>query len=228
MKHPRFLVASAALALILGGAVGCGPDDGAEDVVEDSAPVGAEVEEIDDPDRLEMEGDPMIASADLMTADGQLVGTVEFRQLTGGDVQVSANLQNVPGGSGAEHGFHVHETGECTPPTFESAGGHFAPMGHPHGAPTDAERHAGDLGNVTVAADGTARLDLTTDMLTVGDGPSSVVGKAVILHEGRDDLESQPTGDAGGRLACGLVALSGEQFVDQTLVGSDPPNAPAN
>lgn len=226
MKHPRFLVAGAALALVLGGAVGCGSDD--EDVVEDTAPVGAEVEEIDDPDRMEMEGDPMIASADLMTAGGELVGTVEFRQLESGDVQVTADLENVPGASGAEHGFHVHETGECTPPDFTSAGDHFAPMDHPHGAPTDAERHAGDLGNITVATGGTASLNLTTNMLTVGDGPSTVVGKAVILHEGRDDLESQPTGDAGGRLACGVVALSGEQYVDSTTVGSNPPGTPAN
>lgn len=227
MKHPRFLVASAALAVLLGGAIGCGPDD--EEVVEDTAPAGAEIEEIDDPDRLdEMEGDPMIASADLMTADGELVGTVRFRQLETGDVQVTADLSNVPVTTGAEHGFHVHETGECTPPDFTSAGGHFAPMGHPHGAPTDAERHAGDLGNITVATGGTATLNLTTDMLTVGDGPSTVVGKAVILHEGRDDLESQPTGDAGGRLACGVVALAGEQFIDETLVGSDPPPAQPN
>ncbi len=77
----------------------------------------------------------------------------------------------------------------------------------PHGGPIDMERHAGDLGNVEVAADGSAHLEMSSSMITVAAGPSSVVGRGVILHEKADDLVSQPTGAAGARLACGVVEL---------------------
>lgn len=145
--------------------------------------------------------EPLVATAALSGAEGTSHGMVTFTQ-NGDTTTVTADVAGAPPGL---HGFHVHETGECTPPDFTSAGGHFNPTGAIHGAPTDAEHHAGDLGNVQVAEDGSGRLDLTTNMLSVASGPNSVVGRAVILHEGADDFVTQPTGDAGARLACGVV-----------------------
>ena len=99
--------------------------------------------------------------------------------------------------------------GDCSSADFKSAGGHFNPTDMPHGAPSDAERHAGDLGNVEVAEDGTAHHEMTSSVLTVSAGAASVVGRGVILHEKADDLVSQPTGAAGGRIACGVIELVG-------------------
>jgi Cu-Zn family superoxide dismutase len=148
------------------------------------------------------------AVARLAGPEGSTVsGTVTFAEANG-TVTVSGHVEGAtPSG---EHGFHVHETGDCSAPDFSSAGGHFNPTGTPHAGPADAERHAGDLGNITIGEEGTGHLELTTDLLTVAEGPNSVVGKAVILHEKRDDLVSQPTGDAGGRVACGVVELEGD------------------
>lgn len=132
-------------------------------------------------------------------------GIVTFTELSDGSVLVRADLTNVPPGP---HGFHVHEVGDCSAPDASSAGGHFNPDSHPHGGPDDAQRHAGDLGNVRASPAGQASTEMTTNRLTVSAGPRSVVGKAVVLHADADDLQTQPTGDAGGRIACGVVTLS--------------------
>ena len=97
-------------------------------------------------------------------------------------------------------------TGDCSSADFKSAGGHFNPAGVPHGGPSDAERHSGDLGNIEIGEDGSGTLTLTSDLITLAAGqPTSIVGLAVILHEGTDDLASQPTGAAGGRIGCGII-----------------------
>jgi superoxide dismutase, Cu-Zn family len=130
-------------------------------------------------------------------------GKVTFTQ-EGDQLHVVADLAGVapPG----KHGFHIHETGQCDHDQhFTTAGGHFNPTGAPHGCPEAAAHHAGDLGNVIIQADGTGRLDITTSMLSLA-GSSSVIGKAVILHAAPDDCTSQPAGNAGARLACGVVA----------------------
>lgn len=146
---------------------------------------------------------PVTATATLQGRSGtEVAGTVTFTQ-TGGSVHVVAEVSGV--GAAGEHGLHVHETGDCSAEDFTSAGGHFNPTDGIHGGPAAEERHAGDLGNITIGEDGTGRLELTTDLLTVGAGANSVVGKAVILHEKADDLVSQPTGAAGGRIGCGVV-----------------------
>ncbi|HEV7499648.1 MAG TPA: superoxide dismutase family protein, partial [Vicinamibacteria bacterium] len=85
--------------------------------------------------------------------------------------------------------------------------GHFNPLGHPHGAPTDAMRHAGDLGNIQAAADGTATLEWTDSAMKLV-GPDGVVGHAVIVHANPDDLKTQPTGNAGARAACGVIGIA--------------------
>ena len=136
------------------------------------------------------------------TEGNDVRGQVTFTA-TGGGVRVVAEIEGLGAGT---HGFHVHEFGDCSAPDASSAGGHFNPQNAPHGAPDApaAERHAGDLGNIEADADGTARYDRTDAVLSLS-GPNSVIGKAVVVHAQRDDLTSQPTGDAGDRLACGVI-----------------------
>lgn len=149
---------------------------------------------------------PMMAIA-VLQPRGELTlnGTVSFTQV-GDTVTIAAHVEGVAPG---KHGFHLHELGDCSAEDFTSTGGHFNPTDAPHGGPADRVRHAGDFGNIEVGEDGTGHVELTSDMITVADGPNTVVGRAIILHEGEDDLESQPTGAAGGRIACGVVAPSG-------------------
>ena len=126
-------------------------------------------------------------------------GTVEFTQEDGG-VRVLANLTGLSEG---DHGFHIHEKGDCSAADGTSAGGHFNPEGTAHGAPDAAERHVGDLGNITADAAGKAvynRVDTRVEL----DGANSVIGLAVIVHALPDDF-SQPTGAAGARVGCGVI-----------------------
>jgi Cu-Zn family superoxide dismutase len=134
------------------------------------------------------------------TAGNQVAGSVSFTQV-GGHVRVHAEVSGLTVG---DHGFHVHEKGDCTDPAGKSAGGHFNPDGLDHGGPHDAIRHVGDLGNLTADASGKAVLD-TLDSLIKLDGPNSVLGRALIVHAEADDLSSQPTGAAGARVACGVI-----------------------
>ncbi|MFZ2491637.1 MAG: superoxide dismutase family protein [Thermoanaerobaculia bacterium] len=127
-------------------------------------------------------------------------GTVYFKQLPDGSVQVRAYISGVPAG---DHGFHVHEKGDCGD-NGNAAGGHFNPAGTAHGAMA-AGTHAGDFGNVTATPGGGAQPMFTTRSITVTPGPNSVIGKAVILHANPDDFKTQPTGNAGSRIACGVV-----------------------
>ncbi|HEX7153099.1 MAG TPA: superoxide dismutase family protein [Thermoanaerobaculia bacterium] len=128
-------------------------------------------------------------------------GSVNFDQLGDGSVRVTVDLTGVPAGV---HGFHVHEFGNCGD-NGNAAGGHFNPLSTPHGAPDAPTKHAGDFGNVTADANGNVRTTFTTRSITLGDGATSAVGHAVILHANPDDLATQPTGNAGGRIACGVV-----------------------
>lgn len=149
---------------------------------------------------------PAVAVAVLQPrADAEVSGMISFTEVEGG-VRITAEIAGPDPGP---HGLHLHELGDCSSEDFKSTGGHFNPTDAPHGAPTDEMRHAGDFGNIEIGEDGSGRLELTTDMLTVADGPNTVVGRAVILHEGADDLVSQPTGAAGGRIGCGIVAFEG-------------------
>jgi Cu-Zn family superoxide dismutase len=103
------------------------------------------------------------------------------------------------------HGFHIHEKGDCSAADASSAGGHFNPTGKPHGGPDSDARHAGDFGNIEADATGNARYSRTFSDLTL-DGESSIIGKAIIVHQKADDLKTQPSGDAGGRIGCGVIA----------------------
>jgi Cu-Zn family superoxide dismutase len=105
-----------------------------------------------------------------------------------------------------EHGFHIHEKGDCSAPDAASAGGHFNPTNKPHGAREAADRHVGDLGNLKADPYGMARVNFVDDKLSF-EGTNSIIGKAVIVHEKVDDYTTQPTGNAGGRQACGVIEM---------------------
>ena len=104
-----------------------------------------------------------------------------------------------------EHGFHVHETGSCASPAGTSAGGHFNPDAQPHG-PQAAAHHAGDMPALKADANGVADQKIMLDGPTLADGPKSLVGRAVIVHLQPDDYATQPTGNSGARIACGVIA----------------------
>ncbi len=184
------------LVLILGLSVlvGCG---GQEAAAPEAAPA---------PEPVEPAAPAMVhARADVQSrADHTVTGSVEFHQSAdGGTVTVVASIEGAPAGS---HGLHIHEVGDCSAEDFTSSGGHFNPAGVPHGGPADSERHSGDLGNIEIGEDGTGSLELTSDIITLADGETtSIGGRAVVLHEGTDDLVSQPTGAAGGRIGCGVI-----------------------
>ena len=145
----------------------------------------------------------MVAVAELAPrADTSVTGMVKFSQ-QGDSVSITAHIEGAPPGM---HGFHIHEIGDCSSDDFKSAGGHFNPSDTVHGGPDNPDRHEGDLGNIEIGEDGSGHLELTSSLITVSEGPNSVVGRGVILHEKADDLVSQPTGAAGSRIACGVVA----------------------
>ena len=141
------------------------------------------------------------AIAVLSSASGSKVtGTVTFTK-SGDAVQVVANVTGLTPG---KHGFHVHEFGDCSAPDAASAGSHFNPTNEPHAGHDADKRHMGDLGNIEADASGKARLEMTDKKIKL----DAIIGKAVIVHEKADDLKTQPTGDAGGRLACGVIGVA--------------------
>jgi Cu-Zn family superoxide dismutase len=145
----------------------------------------------------------MRASAQLQPTKGNKTsGTISFEQRAG-KVRVVADVSGlVPG---REHGFHIHEAGDCSSGDGMSAKGHFNPHMKPHGHYGGAERHAGDLPALKADGSGRARLEHEADIITVAPGPASIVGRGLIVHADPDDYKTQPTGNAGARLACGVI-----------------------
>lgn len=135
--------------------------------------------------------------------DSGVSGTVHFHQ-RGDQVKVTGEVTGLEPGL---HGFHVHELGDLTSPQDgKSTGGHYAPRGMKHGKPEDAERHVGDLGNVEAGDSGTAVVDMTDSVISL-NGPHSIVGRAIVVHAGEDKF-TQPTGDAGARVAFGVIGIA--------------------
>ena len=130
-----------------------------------------------------------------------LTGTATFTQTSGG-VHIVVDVNNAPEGV---HAVHLHEKGDCSAPDATSAGGHFNPTHMAHGSPDSPTHHAGDFGNMTVGADGHGHLELDSTALTVAAGEMSASGHAVVVHAKADDMTTQPTGNAGGRIGCGVV-----------------------
>ena len=139
------------------------------------------------------------------TKGSSVSGTVTFTKVDNG-IRVVADVEGLTPG---EHGFHVHAIGDCSAPDAMSAGGHFNPEGHQHAGPDAENRHAGDLGNITADASGKAHYDRVDAGLAL-EGRHSIIGRSVIVHEKADDLKSQPTGNAGARVACGAIGIAKE------------------
>ena len=133
----------------------------------------------------------------------QVRGTVTFTQAGADIVRVSGQ---VSGHSKGPKGFHIHEKGDCSDAKAMSAGGHFNPGKHKHGGPYDPVRHAGDLGNLNFDDKGVANFNFVVGGISVSsDKADGIIGRGVIVHADRDDEETDPTGNAGGRLACGII-----------------------
>jgi Cu-Zn family superoxide dismutase len=183
-------------ALALAGCAGPGPghDHGAADAAK--------------PGAMGMMGGGMMpgrmAVASLTPTQGNSMrGLVMFHQMDDrlmAHVKISGLVPN------SDHGFHVHEVGNCASADGTSAGGHFNPDGKPHG-PQNAAHHAGDLPALKADANGNVDQKIMLTGLTVADGPTSVVARSVIVHAQADDYATQPTGNSGARIACGVIAV---------------------
>jgi Cu-Zn family superoxide dismutase len=144
-----------------------------------------------------------VAVAEVKATQGNTVtGKVEFRQ-SGSEVRVKVDLAGMAPNS--EHGFHVHERGDCSAPDGMSAGGHFNPEGVAHGMYSHPPHHAGDMPNLKADDKGEVHTSFEVTYLTVGSGGTDVVGRSVIVHRDPDDFRSQPAGNSGPRLACGVI-----------------------
>ena len=135
------------------------------------------------------------------TKGSTVKGTVRFNEVPP-NVRIVADLTGLTPG---KHGFHIHDKGDCSAPDASSAGPHFNPEKKMHGAPDAAEHHMGDLGNIEADATGHAHYERTVNFLELAVDPNTIDGKAVIVHAGEDDLHSQPAGNSGARVACGII-----------------------
>ena len=155
-------------------------------------------------DMMPLSARPM-ATASLSPTNGNTArGTVTFTQ-DGDEVRVRASVSGLK--PNAEHGFHVHEKGDCSSGDGMSTGGHFNPAGKPHGSQASAH-HAGDMPSLKADASGNASTSFELKGVSIGTGAADLVGKGVIVHRDPDDYATQPTGNAGPRIACGVIAKS--------------------
>lgn len=141
------------------------------------------------------------------TAGNKVSGTVTFTEVADG-VRVQAEITGLTPGN---HGFHVHEFGDCSAADATSAGAHFNPTHKPHAGPDAPERHVGDMGNVQADASGKAKLEYVDHQISLTNDERSVIGRSVVVHAKPDDLKSQPAGDSGARIACGVIGRAKSQ-----------------
>lgn len=137
----------------------------------------------------------------LATQGNKTSGVITLEQRAEG-VHLSGTVHGLEPG---KHGFHIHEYGDLRSPDGKSAGGHFNPAGVKHGSPDDREHHVGDLGNITAQSSGTAKVDIVAKGMKL----HFVIGRSIVVHSGEDDLKSQPSGDAGSRVAVGVIGFAG-------------------
>lgn len=147
---------------------------------------------------------PKTAKAELRNAQNEVVGSATFTEDSEG-VMVHIEASKLPPG---QHGIHIHSTGDCTPPDFKTAGGHFNPDNKKHGSKNPQGMHEGDLENITVAADGTVKADLHVHHGTLGDAATSLIrqgGTSIVIHAQPDDEMTDPSGNSGDRIVCGVI-----------------------
>ncbi|MBA3396386.1 MAG: superoxide dismutase family protein [Deltaproteobacteria bacterium] len=199
MKHLLFMLLSVAVA------AGCGSKSSKKQTVNTVKPepvAKAEPEpEAEPPPPPPPPKEAFVTLAPTPKSKSKTKGTITFMEVEGG-VEVTAELEGLKPG---DHAWHVHEKGDCSAPDASSAGGHFNPSGKKHGAPDADEHHEGDFGNLTAGKDGKASKTFVMKGITLGEGDTSIVGKGFIVHEKADDMKTQPTGNAGGRIACGVI-----------------------
>ena len=148
--------------------------------------------------------EPTKAIAVLHPTQGNHVeGVVTFTR-SGDEMKIVADVTGLTPG---KHGFHIHEYGDCSAPDGKSAGGHFNPTNDPHAGHDSAQRHEGDMGNLEADSAGKAHLELTDNVMTMS-GRKSIIGRGIIVHEKADDLKTQPTGNSGARVACGVIGIA--------------------
>jgi superoxide dismutase, Cu-Zn family len=141
------------------------------------------------------------------TVGNKVTGTVTFTPVADG-VQVHAEIAGLTPG---KHGFHIHEFGDCSAADASSAGAHFNPTNQPHAGPDAASRHEGDMGNVEADASGNAKLDYVDHQISLANDGKSAIGRSVVVHAKADDLKTQPSGDSGVRIACGVIGWAKSQ-----------------
>jgi superoxide dismutase, Cu-Zn family len=151
---------------------------------------------------------PPAAGATLKDSSGRIVGSAVLLQESDG-VRILLDVKGLPPGTKA---VHIHEAGRCEPPSFESAGAHLNPKKAEHGTENPRGPHAGDLPNITVDATGLGHLEVTNPRVTLEQGPNSLFnsnGAALVVHEGPDDMRTDPAGNSGARIACGVIVRAG-------------------
>jgi superoxide dismutase, Cu-Zn family len=148
----------------------------------------------------------LAASAQLQNIQGEVIGTAAFRELADGSVEITVAVNGLEVAQGGEHGIHVHAQGACTP-DFDAAGPHFNPTGAQHGLENPQGPHAGDLPNIEISADGIGSYQTVTTMFTLSPGPLSILSPnaALVIHANPDDHVTDPDGNSGERIACGVI-----------------------
>lgn len=147
---------------------------------------------------------PELTATLFPTQSSKVTGTVNFTEVAKGKVKVTAQVNGLKPNS--KHGFHIHQYGDLTSPEGLATGGHFNPEKHDHALPVTEKRHAGDFGNLEANAEGVAKLELVVDNITLVNGKDAIIGRGLIVHAQPDD-GGQPTGNAGGRIAQGVIGI---------------------
>jgi superoxide dismutase, Cu-Zn family len=205
MRYLRggFCAAAAAAFLV---AAGCGGDDTRDETADQTSIGGAATDPALDQPPSPGVGEEAPVRFDVLSGTGERLATVALTQQAGG-VSVHVRGSDLPPG---ERGIHFHETGVCEGPAFQSAGSHFAPQGRQHGLDNRQGPHAGDLPNLPVREDGTVDTTFVTTLVSLDPGqPGSLLdgpGRALVIHADRDDQRTDPSGNSGDRIACGVVS----------------------
>ena len=153
--------------------------------------------------------DPSAIAVLSSTQNSSVHGVVTLIR-SGGVAEVNVNLAGFK--PNTVHGLHIHDSGDCTARDGNSAGGHFNPASTQHGGASGSPRHSGDLGNITADANGEVYETFKVSDIAFGTGPDSIVGRGIVVHADKDDLKSQPAGNSGSRVACGMIVRNPDRL----------------